>query len=137
MHSSSAGAKPSFQWCIPSLMGASRCVRRRARADRCQVAPAVRSSGGMALKDPVATALGGSPDGRFDAFVSYARADLEFVANRLQPEVEGRGKRLWLDLEDIPPASVWRARIEAGIAASRALLFVLTPESAGSRECRE
>jgi WD40 repeat protein len=75
-------------------------------------------------------------DGRFDAFVSYRRipADTAFV-DQLQRDLATRGIRVWVDREEIEPASDWADRIVRGIDASKALVFVITPESAHSAEC--
>ena len=73
---------------------------------------------------------------RFDAFVSYRRvtADTEFV-DQLQRDLADRGKRVWVDRAEIEPASDWSQRVRRGIDASKAFVYVLTPESAVSPEC--
>ena len=45
-----------------------------------------------------------------DLFVSYSRADRERVIALTQGLAE-RGKRAWVDLEDIPPSAEWMAEI--------------------------
>jgi WD40 repeat protein len=77
-----------------------------------------------------------SGDGRFDAFVSYRRilADTAFV-DELQHDLATRGIRVWVDREEIEPASDWAQRVTRGIDASKAFIFVVTPESAHSAEC--
>jgi WD40 repeat protein len=74
--------------------------------------------------------------GRFDAFISYRRipADSAFV-DGLQQELAARGKRAWVDRMKIEPASDWAKRIDRAIDASKALIFVLTPESVASAQC--
>jgi WD40 repeat protein len=74
---------------------------------------------------------------RLDAFISYRRipSDIEFV-NRLQEALTARGKEVWVDVHSIEPAADWKDRIERGILGAKALIFVLTPESATSEECR-
>jgi WD40 repeat protein len=74
------------------------------------------------------------PD-RPDVFVCYAREDAPFVWNRLVGALEARGKAIWIDRVDIPPAADWRDRIEKGIDAARAFVFVLSPASIASYEC--
>ncbi len=74
------------------------------------------------------------PD-RPDVFISYARADAGFVWNRLVGALEDRGKAVWLDRADIPPAADWRERIEKGIESARAFVFVISPDSVSSYEC--
>ena len=71
-----------------------------------------------------------------DVFVSYARSDArEFVA-RLSAALAERGKDAWVDLEDIPAASVWNDDLRAGIASSDSFCFVISPASVGSEHCR-
>jgi hypothetical protein len=78
----------------------------------------------------------GQAAGRFDAFISYRRspADSAFV-DGLQQELAARGKQVWVDRTNIEPASDWAKRIDRGIEASKAFVFVLTPESVASEEC--
>jgi WD40 repeat protein len=74
--------------------------------------------------------------GRDDAFVSYSRRDVEFV-RRLRDALNERGKRLWVDLEDIPPTADWRAKVHAGLEQARNVIFVISPDSIASRVCTE
>jgi hypothetical protein len=78
-----------------------------------------------------------SGDGRFDAFVSYRRipADTAFV-DQLRQDLAARRISVWVDREEIEPASDWAQRVIRGIDASKALIFVITPESVLSEECR-
>lgn len=69
-----------------------------------------------------------------DAFLSYAREDSDFVA-QLVATLTRHGKEVWLDVEAIPPAADWAARIRAGIAQARAFVFVLSPDSLASPVC--
>lgn len=68
-------------------------------------------------------------------FISYARTDAGFVWGRLVGALEERGKAVWLDRVDIPPAADWRERIERGIEAARAFVFVISPDAVTSYEC--
>jgi len=72
---------------------------------------------------------------RPDVFICYAREDAEFVWGRLVRALEARGKSVWIDRVDIPPAADWRDRIEKGIVAARAFLFVISPDAVRSYEC--
>jgi YD repeat-containing protein len=90
---------------------------------------------------PSAAGLSGQADPasgqpRFDAFISYRRIaeDTAFV-DRLQEALAGRGKNVWVDRTKIEPASDWSQRIARGIAAAKAFIFVITPESVLSEEC--
>jgi WD40 repeat protein len=78
------------------------------------------------------------PSDRPDAFISYSRRDKDYVESRLAAALEARGKDVWIDTDDIRGgASDWRATVWAGIEASKAVIFVLTPESLASRVCGE
>ena len=50
-------------------------------------------------------------------FVSYSRADRERVIE-LTLALEARGKRAWVDLQDIPPSAEWMAEIRSAIDAA-------------------
>ena len=71
-----------------------------------------------------------------DVFVSYARTDQRFVGE-LAAALEAAGKDVWVDWEDIPKSADWRARIESGIDASKAVVAVLSPDFAASDVCGE
>lgn len=71
-----------------------------------------------------------------DVFVSYSRADRERVVALTQALAE-RGKRAWVDLEDIPPSAEWMAEIKAAIEAADGYLVVVSPALAGSKVCAE
>ena len=71
-----------------------------------------------------------------DVFVSYSRADRERVIALTQGLAE-RGKRAWVDLEDIPPSAEWMGEIRAAIEAADGYLVVVSPALAGSKVCAE
>lgn len=48
-----------------------------------------------------------------DAFISYARRDSREFVERLGDALEAIGKDVWVDLEDIPPASQWERDLRA------------------------
>jgi hypothetical protein len=75
--------------------------------------------------------------GQLDAFISYARRpeDVQFV-DKLTGDLKRRGKHVWVDRDDIEPAADWRARIERGIESAKSLIFIISPHSASSEECR-
>jgi WD40 repeat protein len=73
---------------------------------------------------------------RPDAFVSYSRADEEFV-RKLTAALAERGKDVWVDWDDIPPTADWRARIDAGIEVARSFVAVLSPQLVASDVCRD
>src|SRR5436190_13777392 len=77
-----------------------------------------------------------TPPVRPDAFLSYSRRDSEYVESRLATALEAAGRDVWIDLDDIRGgASDWRATVWAGIEASKAVVFVLSPDSLASRVC--
>ena len=71
-----------------------------------------------------------------DVFVSYSRADRAAVAS-LTKALADRGKRAWVDLEDIPPSAEWMAEIRSAIESSDAYLVVISPDLARSTVCSE
>jgi WD40 repeat protein len=71
-----------------------------------------------------------------DVFVSYARADREVVV-ALTEGLGSRGKRAWVDLEDIPPSAEWMAEIEEAIESADGYLVVVSPDLARSKVCSE
>src|SRR3990172_1706446 len=71
-----------------------------------------------------------------DVFVSYSRADRERVIE-LTWALAARGKRAWVDLEDIPPSAEWMAEIRSAIESSDGYLVVISPDLARSQVCAE
>jgi WD40 repeat protein len=71
-----------------------------------------------------------------DAFISYARADAKEFVGRLARALEGAGKDVWVDLDDIPPASRWQEALQEGVLESGAFVFVISPAAIGSEHCR-
>jgi WD40 repeat protein len=71
-----------------------------------------------------------------DVFVSYSRADRDAVV-RLTQALAERGKRAWVDLEDIPPSAEWMAEIRAAIEAADGYLVAISSDLARSKVCAE
>src|SRR3990172_2643995 len=71
-----------------------------------------------------------------DVFVSYSRADRQRVIE-LTRALAARGKRTWVDLEDIPPSAEWMTEIRSAIESSDGYLVVISPSLAGSQVCAE
>jgi WD40 repeat protein len=69
-----------------------------------------------------------------DTFISYSRHDQEFV-RRLVELLDARGKKCWVDWNDIPPTAAFMQEIYEGIEASDAFVFVISPDSACSKVC--
>jgi len=70
-----------------------------------------------------------------DVFISYAREDRAFV-ERLRRALVDRGRSVWVDLEDILPTEEWWKKICAGIESADHFVYVLSPFSIASDECR-
>lgn len=71
-----------------------------------------------------------------DVFISYSRRDSDFV-RELHEALRERGKEVWVDWEDIPPAARWREELREALEDSDAFVFVISPDSATSKYCRE
>lgn len=69
-------------------------------------------------------------------FVSYSRKDIEF-AKRLTEELQKSELDFWVDWEGIPPTVDWMRQVQKGIEESVVFLFLLSPDSAKSKVCRE
>jgi hypothetical protein len=70
-----------------------------------------------------------------DAFISYSHFDRGFAA-RLRQALAARGKVVWQDESGILPAERWRPALVRAIESADAFVFVMTPHSAASAECR-
>ena len=70
-----------------------------------------------------------------EVFISYSRRDKEFI-RRLHEALAAQNRDIWVDWEDIPPTADWRAEIRGGIEATNAMIFVISPDSVRSEECR-
>src|SRR5215208_6247339 len=69
-------------------------------------------------------------------FISYSRKDIE-AARKLTEAFKGQGLDFWIDWEGIPPTVDWWKEIEKGIEEADIFLFLLSPDSAGSKVCRQ
>jgi WD40 repeat protein len=69
-----------------------------------------------------------------DVFISYSRRDGELV-RELHDVLTGEGRDVWVDWEDIPPASDWERDIYDSIDAADSLVFVVTASSLASEYC--
>lgn len=72
---------------------------------------------------------------RSDVFVSYSRKDAALV-RQIVDVLEARGKVVWVDFDDIPPAVDWFDRIAAGIDSSDNFLCMISPDWVSSEICR-
>jgi WD40 repeat protein len=70
-----------------------------------------------------------------DAFISYSHLDRAF-AIRLREALRAAGKRPWLDETEISGGTRWNDALQRAIEHADAFVFLLSPQSAGSPECR-
>ncbi|HUW62947.1 MAG TPA: toll/interleukin-1 receptor domain-containing protein [Candidatus Bathyarchaeia archaeon] len=68
----------------------------------------------------------------FDIFISYRHTD-RFEAERLRNALESRGVRVWLDEDEIRPGDLFAEALERGLASSRAVGLIVTPDSMASQ----
>lgn len=73
-------------------------------------------------------------DVALDVFVSYSRADSDFV-RQLNDALQVQGKTTWFDQESISPGSDFQAEIFRGIETCDNFLFVISPNSVDSPYC--
>ncbi|HEY9619683.1 MAG TPA: TIR domain-containing protein [Crinalium sp.] len=69
-----------------------------------------------------------------DVFISYSRKDKDFV-KVLHQALTASQYNAWVDWEDIPLTADWWEEIKAGIERSDTFLFVISPDSIGSKVC--
>ncbi len=69
-----------------------------------------------------------------DVFISYSRQDGEFVRG-LHEFLQGAGRDVWVDWEDIPAASAWAQDIDDSIDAAESVVFVVSTHSLASEYC--
>jgi len=69
------------------------------------------------------------PITRYDAFISYSSDDLA-LATEIASDLEARKMRTFLASRDLTAGTVWTEDVRQALLASRALLIVLTPNSA-------
>jgi WD40 repeat protein len=68
-------------------------------------------------------------------FVSYSRKD-SVPARKIIQALKDINQDVWVDWEDIPPASDWLEQILRGIEGSEAFIFLISPDSAASEVCK-
>ncbi|MEQ1712519.1 MAG: toll/interleukin-1 receptor domain-containing protein, partial [Hyphomicrobium sp.] len=73
---------------------------------------------------------------KLKVFISYSRRDLAFVDN-LQSALKERGIDAAVDRTEIARGEEWWKRIEQLITEADAIVFVLSPGSAGSKICQD
>src|SRR5687768_2352562 len=73
--------------------------------------------------------------GMANVFVSYARADVDFVRH-LHDALLARACESWVDWDDIPPSAEWLKEVFSGIEGSDTFVFVISPDSVQSPVCK-
>ncbi len=76
------------------------------------------------------------PEAAVSAFISYAERDGSEFAKRLEAALKDQGFEVWVDYEGIALGTSWRDEIRQNLVRSDVVLFVITPGSAASTECR-
>lgn len=69
-----------------------------------------------------------------DVFISYSRRDAD-VVRWLHASLTEAGRDVWVDWEDIPPASEWEQDIHDSIDAAESFVVVLSSNSLASEYC--
>ena len=71
-----------------------------------------------------------------EIFISYSRRDKEFV-RRLGEALAAQERVAWVDWKDIPLTAEWQQEILTNIEAADSFVFVISPDSAASFNCRK
>ncbi len=69
-------------------------------------------------------------------FISYSRKDKDFVS-KLGEALAAQEREAWVDWKDIPLTAEWQQEIFANIEAADNFLFIISPESVASANCRK
>ena len=76
------------------------------------------------------------PEATLDVFVAYDRLDSDFV-RKLNDGLQVQGKTTWFDQESIASGGDFQQEVQQGIERCNNFLFVISPNSAASEECRQ
>ncbi|HVP50234.1 MAG TPA: TIR domain-containing protein [Candidatus Bathyarchaeia archaeon] len=71
-----------------------------------------------------------------EIFISYSRRDKDFV-RRLGEALVSRKREPWVDWKDIPLTAEWQQEILRNIEAADNFIFVISPDSVASVNCRK
>jgi WD40 repeat protein len=69
-------------------------------------------------------------------FISYSRKNKLFV-RKLNDAIDQEEIEAWVDWEGIPPSADWMAEVSTAIQASDAFVFIMSPDSLGSKVCMD
>ncbi|NEP12331.1 MAG: toll/interleukin-1 receptor domain-containing protein, partial [Symploca sp. SIO2C1] len=84
----------------------------------------------------IAESLRQPPLESLDVFISYSRADSD-LARKLNDSLQMQGKTTWFDQESIASETDFQQEINQGIKACDNFLFILSPRSVNSTDCKE
>src|ERR1700731_3986155 len=70
-----------------------------------------------------------------EVFISYSRKDKNFV-RKLGEALNARDRKAWIDWKDIPLTAEWQQEIFRNIDSADNFLFVISPDSVASANCR-
>jgi WD40 repeat protein len=73
--------------------------------------------------------------GKLRVFISYSRKDAPFV-DRLAQALEARDIEVFVDRRDLPFLTKWQEELVTSIAASDAVVYVISPSAAESEWCQ-
>jgi hypothetical protein len=68
---------------------------------------------------------------QFDVFLSYDSVDKPWVIN-LKDDLQRYGVSVWLDIDEIRPGDLFAKALEEGLANSRAVALIVSPEATAS-----
>jgi len=69
-------------------------------------------------------------------FTSYSRKDMDFV-RKLSDALADQKRDAWIDWKDIPLTVEWQQEILTNIETAENFVFVISPDSATSPNCRK
>src|SRR5688572_28595882 len=98
-------------------------------ASATDLSPARDESGAGATEGPATSSA------QRDVFISYARVDSIFV-DQLRHALANAKITCWIDTTDIPGGLRWGDEIRAGILGAANIVFVISPASVASQNCR-
>ncbi|MEH2403854.1 TIR domain-containing protein [Nostoc sp.] len=64
----------------------------------------------------------------YDVFISYSTQDREWVQNKLLPDLEKQGLRIWVDFRNLELGDSFATEIEQAVQTSRKILLILSPD---------
>jgi hypothetical protein len=71
----------------------------------------------------------------YDVFISYGRRDSKDFAIKLRDRLTQENFKVWLDLNDMPPAVEFQKEINETIEKSHNIIFIIAPHAVESKFC--